>query len=448
MREGQEIKLQITDINRYGEGIGRADDGMVVFVPGAVTGEQVAVRIGELRKNYARGMLLEAIQSSRHRVKPSCNLAACCGGCSLQHIAYEEQLRWKTALVKQNIARIGGIDGSVVRDIIGMQDPWHYRNNVRLRVRSKGGKVALGFLAAESHQLAASVDGGTGALCLLAHRDLNRVAKAMREVLENNSAGAALPEEIMLRRGSAGEIMVVLIGRLADGQSGEALIRLTREISAIAGAVTVVGYVRGTGKKISGRYQILAGKGYIEDEIDGLRFRISADSFYQVNPYQTVMLYRQALKYCSLQGHENMADAYCGVGTIALYAARYAKAVRGYEVVPGAVRDAEANAVLNGIENARFFAGAVERVLAEHVDKGYHPEVVVLDPPRSGCRPEVLDALAQSGARRVVYVSCDPATLARDVGYLHRLGFMMQEAQPVDMFPHTGHVESVCLLTR
>ncbi len=444
MQEGQEVKLQITDINRYGEGIGRVDDGMVVFVPGAVTGEQVTVCIEELRKRYARGTLLETIQTSEHRVKPSCDLAASCGGCNLQHIAYDEQLRWKTTLVRQNISRIGGVDGGVVRDIIGMADPWHYRNNVRFKVRWKGVKVALGFFAAESHQLVA----GAGTACLLAHRDLSRAAKAVQEVLEDSPAGATWPEEIMLRRGSTGEIMVVLIGKPAGAQSREALAGLTRGILAIPGVVTAVGYARGTGKKTDGRYQTLAGRGYIEDEMDGLRFRISAPSFYQVNPSQTVVLYKQALGYCALQGHEEVADAYCGVGTIALYLARYARTVRGYEVVSGAVRDAEANAVLNSIKNARFFTGAVERVLAEHVDRGYCPEVVVLDPPRSGCRPEVLDALAQSGVRRVVYVSCDPATLARDVGYLHRLGFVMQEVQPVDMFPHTTHVETVVRIER
>lgn len=350
LQEGQEVKLHITDINRYGEGIGRADEGMVVFVPGAMTGEQVTVRIGELRKRYARGELLETVKPSEYRVMPSCNMAERCGGCNLQHIAYDEQLRWKTDLVRQNIARIGGVDGGVVRDIISMPDPWHYRNNVRFKMRRQGGKVVLGFFAAESHQLVASVDGGHGTSCLLAHRDLGRVAEAVQAVLEDSPAGAALPEEIILRRGGTGEVMVVLIIKSTGAKSGEDLAGLTGKISAIPGVVTIVGYTQNIGKKIAGRYQTLAGRGYIEDKIEGLRFRISAASFYQVNPSQTVALYQKALEYCALQGHEEVADAYCGVGTIALYVARYAKAVRGYEVVPGAVRDAEANAALNGIK--------------------------------------------------------------------------------------------------
>ncbi|TYO92321.1 23S rRNA (uracil(1939)-C(5))-methyltransferase RlmD [Desulfallas thermosapovorans] len=447
MQKGQAVTLQITDINRYGEGIGRADDGMVVFVPGAVTGERVTVRIEELRKRFARGKLLETVIPSEYRVAPACGLAEYCGGCHLQHLAYAEQLRWKTDLVRQNLSRIGGIDGGVVRDIIGMTEPWHYRNNVRFKVQRRGGKVALGFFAAESHRLVAGLDSRSGTMCLLAHRELNRAAEGVREVLEKSPAVAVLPEEIMLRRGSTGQIMVVLIGKPAGAERKRYLAGLAGELTTVPGVVTVVDYARAAGNKTGGRYKILAGPGYIEDELDGLCFRISAASFYQVNPSQTTVLYKQALEYCALQGHEEVADAYCGVGTIALYIARYTKAVRGYEVVPGAVQDAEANAALNGVKNTRFFAGAVERMLVEHVASGYNPEVVVLDPPRSGCRSEVLEALAQSGTRRVVYVSCDPATLARDVGYLHQLGFVLQEVQPVDMFPHTGHVECVTLMS-
>ena len=448
LQVGQEVKLQITDINRYGEGIGRSSEGMVVFVPSAVTGELVTAGVTELRKKYARAVLLSTAQVSEHRVQPVCELAERCGGCNLQHIAYEEQLRWKTAQVRQNLVRIGRVEGDVVRDIIGMADPWHYRNNVRYKVQRQGGQVILGFFAAESHRLAVGDGGGVGPDCLLAHRDINRVAKSIQTLLADSRADALRIEEIMLRRSSNGEIMVVLIDSSAGIQRGEGLAWLAQQISAIPGVATVVNLVRSTGKRKSEQYETLAGSGYIEDEIDRLRFRISAASFYQVNPVQTALLYQQALNYCALQGHEQVADAYCGVGTIALYVARYAQAVRGYEVVSGAVRDAEANAALNGSKNARFFAGAVERVLPEQVARGYRPEVVVLDPPRSGCRPEVLESLAQSGARRLVYVSCDPATLARDVGYLYRLGFLLQEAQPVDMFPYTGHVETVVLMSR
>lgn len=444
MREGEQVVVEITGINHDGEGVGRVG-GAVVFLPGTVPGERVAVRISELRRNYARGVPLQILTPSQHREEPACGLSVQCGGCSLQHVAYKEQLRLKTELVRQNLARIGGVAGANVREMIGMDDPWHYRNNVRFKVRRYAGGVALGFFAPESHRLVAGMENGGGDLCLLAHRELNRVAAAVREILENTPAGAGLPEEVMLRRGGTGEIMVVLVGNKGEARGFN---QLGLRIAGIPRVVSVMALTRAGGKKPGGRYKVLAGRDYILDELDGLVFRISAASFYQVNPRQTRVLYRRALEYCALRGGEEVADAYCGVGTITLYVARYAGAARGYEVVPRAVEDARANAALNGSRNVHFFQGAVERVLPEHVAGGYRPGVVLLDPPRAGCRPEVLDAVARSGARRVVYVSCNPATLARDIGRLARLGYELQEVQPVDMFPHTSHCEVVARIER
>lgn len=331
-----------------------------------------------------------------------------------------------------------------------MAHPRHYRNNVQFKVRRNGGVVELGFYARESHRVVkAAVNGECS--CLLAHRELNRVAVQVQALLNELPHGAPLPGEVALRRGGSGEIMVILSGTgnaaVATG-SRPRFGALAESIAAIPGVASVVEYSRQRGRKPGGKYHTLAGKDYITDELDGLQFRISPPSFYQVNPEQTAVLYRQTLEYCVLQGVEEVADAYCGVGTITLYLARHAKEVRGYEVVPRAVEDARANAALNGIENARFYAGAVEKVLPGQVAAGYRPEVVVLDPPRAGCRPEVLEAVAASGARRVVYVSCDPATLARDMARLTALGFGMVEVQPVDMFPHTAHVECVALVER
>lgn len=443
MREGQIVNVDITGINHRGEGVGRAE-GVVIFVPGAVPGERVTVRVEEWRKNHACGVIQEIVEQAGHRQTPACPVSDRCGGCALQHIAYAEQLRQKTELVRQNIARIGGAAGVPVRDIIGMADPWHYRNNVRFKVRRRAGEVELGFFARESHRLVVGEENDGANLCLLAHRDLNRVAAQVRDILAGCPAATPLPAEIMLRRGSTGEIMVVLTGDKGQTQAFETP---AGKMAGIPGVVSVVCHMRAGGGKPGGRFITLAGRDYIVDELDGLKFKISAPSFYQVNPAQTAVLYRQALEYCALRGGEEVADAYCGVGTVALYVARYAGAVRGYEVVPGAVRDARANAALNGLANTRFYAGAVERVLPAHAAKGYRPDVVVLDPPRSGCRPEVLDALAAGGAGRVVYISCNPATLARDVKYLAGLGYSLLEVQPVDMFPHTVHVECVVLMT-
>lgn len=443
MQQGQEVKVQITDINHQGEGVGRVE-GLVVFVPGTVPGEQVTARIVERQKKFACGKLLTLDSTSEHRQTPTCRLSENCGGCNMQHIAYTEQLRLKTELVKQNIARLGGITGAPVHDIIGMENPWHYRNNVQFKIQRIAGEVSLGFFAPETHSLIAATDSNK-IMCLLAHQEINQVAEQIRDILNLCPAGFMLPAEIMLRRGSTGQVMVVLIN---DTVNTEEYSKIAGKIIGITGVTSVMEYTRLRGKNPGGRYNVLAGQAYIEDELDGLRFRISASSFYQVNPVQTAELYRQALNLCALQGREQVADAYCGVGTIALYVARYAGAVRGYEVVPGAVQDAQSNAELNGLGNTNFFRGAVERVLPEHVAQGYKPDVVVLDPPRSGCREEVLKAIAQSGARRIVYVSCNPATLARDAGRLIKSGYTLQAVQPVDMFPHTGHVETVVLIER
>ncbi|WP_051273529.1 23S rRNA (uracil(1939)-C(5))-methyltransferase RlmD [Desulfotruncus alcoholivorax] len=443
MLEGREIKVEINDINHDGEGVGR-DDGRVVFVPGTVPGELVSVRLTEVRNNYARGIPLEIISPSRNRQAPLCSVASKCGGCRLQHITYEEQLRLKTGLVRQNITRIGGADGSLVKPIIGMADPWHYRNNVRFKVRRRNGRVLLGFYEQESHRLAI-IDGNEEEPCLLAHRELNEVAMSARRLMEENSGRHQdIPEEIQLRRGSSGEIMVILI---AEPGKNSSLISLAEGLISIPGVISVIEYKRPADKKGYGRYKRLAGTEFIVDEINGLKFKISAGSFYQVNPVQTAVLYQIALDYCNLQGQEELADAYCGVGTITLYAARKSAMVRGYEVVTGAVQDARVNAELNGIKNASFYEGPAEKVLPQHIAKGFKPSVIVLDPPRSGCRPKVLEAAANSGARRIVYISCDPATLARDVRRLSELGYEPLEVQPVDMFPHTAHVECVVLMT-
>lgn len=444
----REAEIEITGINHQGEGVGRLE-GMVVFVPGTVPGERVSIRLTDVRRSYARGMLLKNQAPSTERVAPGCTLADNCGGCALQHIAYPAQLRLKTELVRQTLARTGGITNALVWDTIGMTDPWHYRNNVQFKVRRDAGKVVLGFYARESHSVVKAGDKEEGT-CLLAHRELNRVAASVQILLGELYHGAPLPGEVALRRGSSGEIMVILSGDTDTAKVNSSRSRyqaIAEKIIFIPGVVSVAEHIRPWGKKPGGRYLTLAGRDYIIDELDGLKFRISAPSFYQVNPVQTAVLYRKALEYCGLQGGEEIADAYCGVGTIALYAARHAKEVRGYEVVRGAVEDARANASLNEIENARFYAGAVEKVLPEQVAAGYRPNVVVLDPPRAGCQPEVLQAAAQSGARRVVYVSCDPATLARDIDRLSGFGFAPQEVQPVDMFPHTPHVETIILMT-
>ncbi|MCG8402094.1 MAG: 23S rRNA (uracil(1939)-C(5))-methyltransferase RlmD [Firmicutes bacterium] len=444
-----ETAIEITGINHQGEGVGRLD-GLVVFVPGTVPGERVLVELTEVRRSYARGKLVKIIAPSGERVALGCALAERCGGCALRHVAYPTQLRLKTELVRQVLARTGGITGAVVRDTIGMARPLHYRNNIQLKVRRNGDGVEMGFYEKESHSIV-KVAGKGEYTCLLARRELNRVAEKVQALLGETSPGAPLPGEVALRRGGTGEIMVVLsrdTNAVEGKNSRSSFNALAGQIASIPGVVSVVEHARQRCKKPGGRYHTLAGRDYIIDELDGLKFRISAPSFFQVNPEQTAVLYRKTLEYCGLRGGEEVADAYCGVGAITIYLARHVKEARGYELAPRAVADARVNADLNKIKNTGFYAGAVEKVLPEQVAAGYRPDVVVLDPPRAGCRPAVLEAVARSGARRVVYVSCDPATLARDIARLSGLGYQLQEVQPVDMFPHTAHVETCVLITR
>lgn len=445
----RQAEIEITGINHQGDGVGRLD-GMVVFVPGTVPGERVSVSLVDIRRSFTRGVLLDVLTPSVDRVAPGCALAEGCGGCALQHVDYPVQLRLKTELVRQTLARTGGVENAAVHEIIGMEDPWHYRNNVQFKVRRGPDGVALGFYARESHRLVpGAVKGDTA--CLLAHHELNRLAVAVQKVFNQLPPGSSLPEEIALRRGSTGEMMVVLTASTRDetkkGGRGR-FAPLAGKTAAIPGVASVVENEHPGAKKPGGRYFTMAGRDYIVDQLDGLQFRISAASFYQVNPVQTAVLYRKTLEYCGLRGDEEVADTYCGVGTITLYLARHAKEVRGYELVTPAVEDARANASLNGIKNARFYSGAVEKVLPEQVAAGFRPDVLVLDPPRAGCRPEVLQAVAQSGTRRVVYVSCDPATLARDIARLAGLDYELAEVQPVDMFPHTAHVECVARIEK
>ncbi|MQL51168.1 23S rRNA (uracil(1939)-C(5))-methyltransferase RlmD [Desulfofundulus thermobenzoicus] len=456
LKKMEQIELSITGLTHAGEGVGRYR-GLAVFVPETAPGDTVLAEVLEWKKNYARARLLAVKKPSPGRRPPRCARFSACGGCRLQHVDYAEQLHLKTGLVKDSLARIGGLSGVAVRDTAGMDNPWHYRNKVVLQVGERGGRYRLGFYAGDSHNLVPIFQDGPGG-CLLVDRDLNEVAKVIENLLNKYGHGAPggindwkrhkpFFRHVVLRKGFfTGEIMVVLV--TGGGQwPGEKA--FTGELlSQRSGLTSVVRNINdGPAGVILGREnRLLAGRKCITDRLDHLTFRISPASFYQVNPVQTLVLYRQALDYAALTGRETVVDAYSGVGTIALFLARRAKKVYGLEVVPGAVGDARLNAVLNGIDNAEFHPGAVEERLPALAACGLRPDVVVLDPPRRGCGREALEAVVKMGVPRVVYVSCDPGTLARDLGYLAGKGYRVEEVQPVDMFPWTQHVECVVYL--
>ncbi|MGQ9558846.1 MAG: 23S rRNA (uracil(1939)-C(5))-methyltransferase RlmD [Desulfurispora sp.] len=479
-----EVMLSITGLTHSGEGVGRAD-GLAVFVPGAVPGDVVRVRVEDRKKNYARARLLEVLQEAPERRPAPCPHFSGCGGCSLQQVHYAEQLRLKKQLVQDSLSRLGGLDDVPVHDVAGMDRPWHYRNKITLHAALSSERYVLGLYAGGSHELIELYpEGGADAAegCLLVDRELNRVAATVQELLNQYApegwtgpaphfpsdgcgldmgqaahqcrlTGAAAGGEgfvhrVVLRKAMAtGQIMVVLF---TAGGFWEEEKALARELIARHPAITsLLRHTPVPGRAGSaGSYMLLAGREYIEEELLGLYFRISPAAFFQVNPAQTARLYQKALQYAALTGWETVLDAYCGTGTIALLLARQAERVYGLEVVSQAVADARQNAMRNNISNARFMVGAVEKLLPRLAEQGLRPELIVLDPPRSGCGYAALQAVVAMQVPRLVYVSCNPATLARDLSFLSQHGYRALEVQPVDMFPWTSHVECVTLMSR
>ncbi len=457
IEKGQNYKLTIEDMNLEGKGIGRIE-GMAVFVDGTVVGDVVKAELTKLKKNYAFGRLTEILEPSAHRIEPSCNYSKDCGGCSLQALNYEEQLKLKKKMVEDKLIRIGGIENPVVHDTIGMDKPWRYRNKAQFPV----GEAAVGFYRAKSHQVVNCNE------CLIQSEPAEKLAKALREYMKTDNisaydeeTGKGLIRHLIVKTAfGTGEVMAILVINGKGLPNGEKLVYMMDDAideldpNPDTGVeFTLESVVLNINKKktseIMGESCItIAGKPNILEQAGKLSFEISPTSFYQVNPVQMVNLYDKALEYANLTGDETVLDLYCGVGTIGLYCATQAKRVIGIESLKSAVMDANRNAVINGIVNAEFVFGRAEEELPKLLEQGIKADVVILDPPRAGCDPVLLDAVAEAGPSRIVYVSCDPATLARDIKILGEKGYQFVEAQPVDMFPMTGHVEAVILLQR
>lgn len=444
-----DYKLQITGMGHNGEGVGKLE-GFTVFVPGGIVGEEIEVKIIKIEKNYAIGKILNILKPSENRTEEKCSLYKKCGGCNLQHINYEGQLEFKRQRVVDALTRIGGLEAVKVNKVIGMDKPYWYRNKVQLPVGVQNGEPKIGFYAPRTHDI---IDMET---CHIQDETADKVISIFREWIKNynieaynEEKGTGVIRHIMVRTAfRTGETMVVIVTNSDDFKHKAELVELLR--SNLENLTSIVHNInkKKTNVILGETCKTLWGKDTITDYIGAFKFNISPLSFFQVNPIQTEVLYNKALEFAGLDGTQTVFDAYCGAGTISLFLAQKAKKVYGVEIVPEAIENAKENAENNSIENTEFIVGEAEKVIPDLIEKGISAEVVVVDPPRKGCDPKLLTAIAQMNPSRIVYVSCDPGTLARDLGILDTLGYKTLEAQPVDMFPQTAHVETVVLIEK
>lgn len=445
---GEEVTLAPEGLGEHGEGVAR-HLGFAVFVDGALPGDEVLARVVEVKKNYARARLLRVLKASPHRVTPGCPVFGRCGGCQLQHMAYGEQLRWKARLVRDALARIGHLGDVEVHDTLAAPRLWHYRAKALFPAGPGPRGLAVGLYERGTHRIV-EIES-----CPVQHPLNNQVLAACRDLVlrygyppYDQATGSGLIRHLLARTGTAtGQAMAGLVAT-GDLPRGRLFAReLMRRVPALKSVVLNINSRR-TNVILGEETRVLGGRPHIEDRLGDLFFRVSARSFFQVNPQQALALYLQAVAWAELTGEETVLDAYSGTGTITLFMARGARRAIGIEEVPEAVADARRNASLNGLVNVEFLRGRVEEVLASPRGRTLRAGVVVLDPPRAGAQDAALRAVARLAPRRIIYVSCNPATLARDLALLRDHGYRTLAVQPVDMFPHTTHVEAVARLER
>lgn len=448
MIKNEEVEVLIEDMGASGEGVGKVD-GYTLFVKDAVIGDLAKVKVMKAKKNYGYARLMKLIQPSKDRVEPICPSARQCGGCQIQSISYEKQLEFKQNKIKNHLERIGGFHGIKMEPMIGMEEPFYYRNKAQFPIgKNKNGEIIAGFYAGHTHTIIPMER------CYLGVKEnevvLEKVLSFMKEYRiepydEEHHRG--LIRHVLIRYGfTTKEIMVCLIINGKTIPHVDALISSLQEISGMT-SITMSVNKKQTNVIMGEEIKVLWGQGYIQDYIGDLVYQISPLSFYQVNPVQTKRMYDTVKTFAGLTGNEVVWDLYCGIGTISLYLAKSAKEVYGVEVIPQAIEDARHNATLNGIENGKFYVGKAEEVLPELYEKeGIFADVIVVDPPRKGCEETLLQTIVEMKPKKVVYVSCDSATLARDLKYLCAKGFEVEKVQGFDNFSQTVHVETVVLL--
>lgn len=450
MKKDDLVTLKIEDMGVDGEGIGHTD-GCTLFVKDALIGDVINAKVMKMKKNYGYARMMEISTPSPDRVEPKCTYHKQCGGCQIQALSYEKQLEYKKKKVLNNLRRIGGLTELPEFDVIGMDKPYCYRNKAQFPFGTdKNGNVVTGFYAGRTHSIISNTK------CYLGVEENEQILEMILAHLKkyhipayDEQTGKGLLRHVLIRKGfTTGELMVCLI---LNGTRIPNVKELVAELVKIPGmtSITINVNTKQTNVIMGQEMRSVWGQDYITDYIGDVKYQISPLSFFQVNPVQTRKLYERALEYAEVESGETVWDLYCGIGTISLFLAQKAKQVYGVEIVPQAIEDAKRNAALNGFSNAEFYVGKAEEVLpVKYREEGIKADVIVVDPPRKGCDEALLQTIVQMRPKRVVYVSCDSATLARDLMYLVSEGYGVVKGTVVDQFPHTVHVESVVLLTK
>jgi 23S rRNA (uracil1939-C5)-methyltransferase len=450
LKKNDQVEIRIEDIGSEGEGIGRYE-GYTLFVKDTVMGDVALVQVMKTGKTYGYARLVKLLEASPYRVEPRCPVAARCGGCQLMHVDYAKQLEYKENKVRNCLARIGGFTEIPMEPVCGMEEPYYYRNKSQYPVgRNKDGSIAIGFYAGRTHSI---IDTSHCFIGAKVNEDIIAIVRSFIEKFKlepyEEELHKGLIRHVLTRVGfRTGEIMVCLVINGRELPHGEELVESLKKINGMKSICLNVNKEK-TNVILGDRIIPLWGEPYITDYIGDIKYQISPLSFYQVNPVQTKKLYDIALEYADLHGEETVWDIYCGIGTISLFLAQKAKKVYGVEIVPQAIEDAKKNALINNITNAEFFIGAAEEVLpTKYKEEKIYADVIVVDPPRKGCDQSLLDTILAMAPKRVVYVSCDPATLARDLKFLCEKDYELKRVRAVDQFSHSTHVETVVLISR
>ena len=461
MKKNETAVVKIEDIGVNGEGIGKVD-GYTLFIKDAVIGDVAEVKVMKAKKNYGYAKLINILEPSKDRMVAKCPVARQCGGCQIQELSYEKQLEFKEKKVRGNLERIGGFSSefldTVMEKICGMDNPFHYRNKAQFPFGTdKNGQIVTGFYAGRTHQIIPNRE------CSLGREENGEILQIILDFMNkyhitayDETTGKGIVRHVLIRFGfTTKEIMVCLVINGDNFPHSEKLVDNLRKIEGMT-SITYSINKENTNVIMGKNIRLLWGQEYITDYIGDVKYQISPLSFYQINPKQTKNLYQYALDYAGLTGEETVWDLYCGIGTISLFLAQKAKTVYGVEIVPQAINDAKRNAEINGIKNAEFFVGKAEEILPEyyenytreHDGEKAYADVIVVDPPRKGCDETLLHTMVEMSPKRIVYVSCDSATLARDLKYLCGNGYRLEKVRAVDMFPMTVHVETVVLLSQ